>query len=172
MTTSVRPIVYTNQFRQQVAPGEVDEQINRSGVFTAILSPNQATPLVAGARVALDAANTQPTMPQVVAAADSADGIGVLIKTVQRGVFRPNLGGAGTPGDLCEVAYFLGPVTWQVANDTIAPMAQLECATVTIASQDYPFYQTKNANKLAGLALDPAVQNGIFRMFTLSSLIS
>jgi hypothetical protein len=171
MTTSVRPIVYINQFRQSVAPGEVDFQITRSGVFTAILSPNQTTPLVAGARVTLDTANTNATMPQVLGAADGTDGIGVIVKTVKQGIASPNLGGAGTPGDIVEVAYFFGPVVWQVANATIQPGQQLECATVTIAGQAYPFYQPIASNKLAGLALDPAVQNGIFRMFVLSGLV-
>jgi hypothetical protein len=172
MTTSVRPTVYINQFRQTVAPGDVDLAISQNRFFSAILSPNQATPLVAGARVKLDSSNTNPTMPQVLGAADNEDAIGVIKKTVKRGIFQPNLGGSGTPGDICEVAYFAGPCVWEVANDTIAPQDKLECVTVTIDSQDYPFFQTKDSGKLAGLALDPAVQNGIFRMLVLSGLVS
>lgn len=171
MTTSVRPITYINQFKQSVYPGEPDLQISRNGYFTAVLSPNQATPLIAGARVKLDSANTQPTMPQVLGAADSDQAIGVIMKTVKQGVFNPNLGGAGTPGDIVEVAFFAGPVLWQVANATIQPQQQLECASVTIGGQSYPFFQPIAANKLAGLALDPAVQNQVFRMFVLSGLV-
>jgi hypothetical protein len=171
MTTSIRPTVYINQFRQSVSPGDVDLAISSNRFFSAILSPNQTTNLVAGARVKLDSANTNATVPQVLEAADSDEAIGVIKKSVKRGVFRANVGGAGTVGDVCEVAYFAGPCIWQVANATIAPQAQLECATVAIAGQNYPFYQTLAANKLAGVALDPAVQNGIFRMFVLSGLV-
>lgn len=171
MATSVRPQTFINQFRQSVYPGQVDLQIAKSGVFTAVLSPLQTTPLIAGARVSLDATNTNPTLPQVVGAIDGAQAIGVLIKTIKAGTFQPNLGGAGTPGDLVEVAYFAGVCTWQVANATIAPQQQLECATVTIGGQAYPFYQPLAANKLTGLALDPAVQNAVFRMFWLSGLV-
>lgn len=172
MATSVRPVTYINQFRQSVYPGEMDLQINKAGVFTAILSPSQTTPLVAGARVKLDSANTQPTMPQVLGALDSDDAVGVITKTVKQGIASPNLGGPSTPGDIVEVAFFFGPVVWQVANATIAPQQQLECATVTISGQDYPFFQPLAASKLAGLALDPAVQNGVFRMFVLSGLVA
>lgn len=169
--SAMRPVVYTNQFRQSVSPGTPDLQINSNGVFTAILSKNQTTPLVAGARVALDSANTQATMPQVLGVADNADGIGVITKSVKNGIAQPNLGGAGTPGDIVEVMFFAGPVIWQVANAAIQPMQQLECVTVTLSGQDYPFFQPIAANKLAGLALDPApAQNTIFRMFVLSSL--
>lgn len=171
MTTSVRPITYINQLRQSVYPGELDLQINKSGVFTAILSPNQATALVAGARVKLDSANTNPTMPQVLGAADSDQAVGVITKTVKQGIAQPNLGGASTPGDIVEVAFFFGPVVWQVANATITPQQQLECATVSITGQDYPFYQPIASNKLAGLALDPALQNQVFRMFVLAGLV-
>lgn len=173
MATSVRPTTFINQFKQSVYPGEVDLQISRSGVLTAILSPNQTSDLVSGARVKLDAANTQPTMPQVVAAADNEAALGVIIKTVKKGIARANLGGAGTVGEIVEIGLLpLGVCVWQVANDTIAPMQQLEAATVTISGQDYPFFQPKAANALAGLALDPAVQNAVFRMFVLGSLVS
>lgn len=171
MATSVRPITYINQFKQSVYPGEMDLQINMSRVFTAILSPNQTTPLVAGARVKLDATNTQPTMPQVLGALDSDSAVGVITKTVKNGIASPNLGGPSTPGEIVEVAYFFGPVVWEVANATIAPQQQLEAATVTIGGQAYPFFQPIASNKLAGLALDPAVQNGVFRMFVLSGLV-
>lgn len=170
--SATRPITYINQFRQSVAPGTPDMQINSNGVFTAILSPDQATALVAGARVKLDAANTQATMPQVLGAADGEDAIGVITATVKKSIFQPNLGGAGTPGDIVEVMFFAGPVIWQVANATIAPQDQLECASVTLSGQVYPFFQPIATGKLSGLALDPAVQNSIFRMFVLSSLTS
>ncbi len=169
--SAARPIVYTNQFKQSVAPGTPDLQINQSGAFTAVLSKNQATALVAGAKVKLDAANTQATMPQVLACADGEDGIGVIIASVKKSIFQPNLGGVGTPGDIVEVFFFAGPVIWQVADAAISPMDQLECKTETIGGQDYPFYQLLNSGKLAGLALDPApAQNTIFRMFVLSGL--
>lgn len=169
---SIRPITYTNQFKQTVYPGEVDLQISRSGVITAVLSPNQATALVAGCKVQLDSANTNATMPQVIAASDSQQAVGVLIKTIKGGTFQPNLGGAGTVGDIVEVALFpMGPCIWQVANTTISPQNQLEQITVTISGQAYPFYQPIVSNKLAGLALDPAVQNGVFRMFVLGGLV-
>lgn len=171
MTTSVRPVTYINQFKQSVYPGELDLQINKSGVFTAILSPNQTTPLVAGARVKLDSANTQPTMPQVLGAADSDQAVGCITKLIKGGIAQPNLGGANTPGDIVEVAFFFGPVIWQVANASIAPQQQLECASVTISGQSYPFFQPIASAKLAGLALDPAVQNQVFRMFVLAGLV-
>ncbi len=170
---AARPTVYTNQFRQSVAPGTPDMQINSHGAFTAVLSPNQTTPLIAGAKVKLDATNTQATMPQVVECGDSEDGIGVIIATVKKSIFSPNLGGADTPGDIVEVFFFAGPVIWQVADAPIQPMDQLECKTETIGGQAYPFFQPLNAGKLAGLALDPAAaQNTIFRMFVLSALVA
>lgn len=170
---AARPIVYTNQFKQSVAPGTPDMQLNDSGAFTAVLSKNQATPLVAGCKVKLDVTNTQATMPQVVACPDNEDGIGVIIASVKKSIFSPNLGGAGTIGDIVEVFFFAGRVIWQVANAAIAPMDQLEAVTVNIGGQDYPFFQELASGKLAGLALDPApAQNTIFRMFVLSGLTS
>lgn len=170
---AARPVVFTNQFRQSVAPGTPDLQINSNGVFTAVLSGSQTTPLVAGARVKLDAANTQATMPKVLAAADNEEAIGVLTATIKKSIFSPNLGGMGTPGDVVEVMFFAGPVIWQVADAAIAPMDQLEAKTETLGGQDYPFYQPLATGKLAGLALDPApTQNTIFRMFVLSGLTS
>lgn len=168
---NVRPIVYINQFRQQVSPGDVDLQISRNGFFAAVLSPNQTTSLVAGARVKLDPANTNATLPQVLGALDSEAAIGQIKKTIKKGIFAPNLAGANTPGDLVEVAFFAGPCIWQVAGATIQPQQQLESVLTTIGGQAYPFFQPIAANKLAGLALDPAVQNGIFRMFVLSGLV-
>lgn len=171
--SAARPIVYTNQFKQSVAPGTPDLQINSNGVFTAVLSADQATALVAGARVKLDASNTQATMPQVLGAADNEQAIGVITATVKKSIFQPNLGGAGTIGDMVEVMFFAGPVIWQVADAAIDPMDQLECVTETIGGQAYPFFQPLASGKLAGLALDPApAQNTIFRMFVLSGLTS
>ncbi len=170
---AARPVVYTNQFKQSVAPGSPDLQINDAGAFSAILSGSQTTPLVAGARVKLDAANTQATMPKVVEADDNEDAIGCIIGTVKKNIFQPNLGGAGTVGDIVEVFFFAGPVIWQVSDDVIQPGDQLEAKTETIGGQDYPFFQPLNAGKLAGLALDPApAANLIFRMFVLSGLTS
>ena len=168
---AARPVVYTNQFKQSVAPGTPDLQINSNQAFTAVLSPNQTTPLVAGARVKFDSANTQPTMPQILGAADNEAAIGVIIATVKKSIFQPNLGGASTIGDIVEVFFFAGPVIWQVADAAIQPGQQLEAKTETIGGQDYPFYQPLSAGTLAGLALDPAAaQNVIFRMFVLNSL--
>lgn len=168
---AARPVVYTNQFKQSVAPGTPDMQINSQGAFSAILSKNQATPLVAGCRVKLDSANTQATMPQVLGAADNEDAIGVIIATVKKSIFQPNLGGVGTPGDIVEVFFFAGPVIWEVADAPILPGQQLEAKTETIGGQDYAFFQPLAAGKLTGLALDPApTQNTIFRMFVLNSL--
>lgn len=168
---SSRPTVYINQFKQSVAPGDVDLAISQNKFFSAALAPSQATALVAGQRVKLDVTNTNATLPLVVAAADNEDAIGVIKKTVKKGIFQPNLGGAGTIGDIVEVGYFLGPVIWQVASATIAPQDQVECAGQTIGGQLYPFFQPLASGKLAGLALDPAVNNGIFRMFVLSGLV-
>lgn len=171
--SATRPIVYTNQFKQSVAPGTPDLQINSNGVFTAVLSASQTTPLVAGARVKLDAANVQPTMPQVLEAGDADESIGVIISTVKKSIFSPNLGGVGTPGDIVEVMFFAGPVIWQVANAAVAPGDQLEQVTVSTGGQNYPFFQPLASGKLTGLALDPAAaQNTIFRMFVLSGLTS
>jgi hypothetical protein len=171
--SATRPTVYTNQFRQSVAPGSVDLQIAGNGFFTAVLSGLQTTPLVAGARVKLDAANTQATMPQVVAAADNEDAIGIIITSLKKSIFAANIGGAGTIGDIVEVGCLVGPCIWQVANAAVAPGQQLEAVGVTIAGQSYPFYQPLASGKLAGIALDPALaQNSIFRMFVVTNLLS
>lgn len=164
---ATRPTLYINQFRQSVAPGDLDLQITRTGVITGVLSPNQATDLPAGQAVKLDTANTNATVPQFLLAADNEAAIGVIKRTAKRSVFRANVGGAGTIGDPVEVTYFGGPVVWEVANATILPQAQLEFAT----SGGYPYAQTLAAGKLRGVALDPAVASAIFRMITLSGLV-
>lgn len=170
---AARPTVYTNQFKQSVAPGSPDLQINDAGFFSAVLSPNQTTPIVGGARVKLDPANTNPTMPQILEAGDSDDAIGCIIVSLKKGIFQPNLGGANTPGDIVEVGFLAGPVIWQVADAAVQPGEQLEQKTESIGGQNYPFFQPLNTGKLAGIALDPAAaQNQIFRMFVVTNQLA
>lgn len=149
------PTQNINQFSQAPVRGQLDLQITKSGVITGILSANQATELKAGDFVKLDGAITAGFVPQFVEAADNADALGVITRTVKAAKF--------SAGDAVEVAYFGGPVIWLVAGATIAPGQQLE------ASGD--FMIPLNTGKLRGLALDPAVDSALFRMISLSGLV-
>ena len=155
---STVPPMNINQFGLQGAPGQVDLQITRAGVLTGKLGTVSGS-LKAGARVKLDATLAAGFCPQFVAAADNADAVGVIIRTAKKSEF--------VTGDLVQVA-IQGTVVWAVANATIAPNDQLEAATTS----GQAFMQPIATGSLAGLAIDPAVQNGLFRMIVLSGLFS
>lgn len=155
---SIVPSVSINQFSQASVPGQVDLQITNSGVITGKLGTVSGS-LKAGAAVKLDATLTAGFNPQFVAAADGEDALGTIIRTPKKATF--------VTGDEIQVAYFGGPVVWAVANATIAPGDQLEFVTTS----GQPFAQPLAAGALRGLALDPAVQSGLFRMISLSGLV-
>ncbi len=150
------PSQLTNQFEQTPAIGQTDLGIARgSGVIAMQISANEAGTLNVGSRVKLDSAVTTPMgFPQVVAAADNEDGIGIILRTVKSSQL--------TKGAVIEVGTQLGLVTFQVAAATIAAGAKVEMAS--------GFVQTKAAGSTFGIALDPGVLNGFLRVGLLMPL--
>lgn len=152
------PNVSINQFSQAPVPGQVDLQITNARVITGKLGTVSGS-LKAGAAVKLDSSLTAGFNPQFVAAADAEDAMGILIRTVKKATF--------VTGDQVQVAYFGGPVVWQVAGATLSPGQQLEFVTTS----GQAFAQPLAAGALRGIALDPAVDSALFRMITLSGLV-
>ena len=151
--------LYTNQFGQQVAIGDIDLGIQQSGALAGILSPNQASPAVtvnAGAPAIIDTAITTGYVVNFKQAAITDVAIGIFRRTTMEGVFAI--------GDQVEVALFGGPVVWLLANATITP-GQL-------------VYQDANAlvvgsgggAKSRGIALDYAVATQVLRVLLISAV--
>lgn len=147
-----------NQFQQVPIRGEQDLQISRSGVLSAIVSPNQATALKAGDFVKIDAAViTAGNFPNIVAAASSAVGlVFVIIHDVKKDSY--------VAGDVLQVAPLIGgPVVFLTAAATIAPGAAVEDSGSSTV-------QTLSGGKLRGYALDPGVTGQLLRVVTWASL--
>ncbi len=110
--------LYTNQFGQQVAVGDIDLGIQQTGKLAGILSPNQATPgvtVAAGAPAKIDTAITVGNVVNFLQAATTDVAIGVFARTSMEGTFALL--------DQVEVALFGGPVMWFLANATVTPGA-------------------------------------------------
>ena len=150
------PSQNSNQFRQTQVRGQRDLGIVAgAGCISCQLSANESGTLYAGYRVKLDAAITSPMpYPQVKAALDNEDAIGVIAYTVQKSTF--------VTGDKVEVLCNFGPIVVEVAAATIAPGAKVEMSS--------GFVQTKAAGSTFGIALDPGVLNGFCRIAILSPL--
>jgi hypothetical protein len=138
-----------NQFQQVAVRGDIDLNINDSGVITGQVSANQATPLVGGTFVKLDSANTGPIPQFVAAAVGDANIIGVIKRNVKSDSFAT--------GQYVEILSNLGPVMYLVAGATVASGAQVQDngdGTVV----------TKSANAARGIALDPGTTGNLFRV--------
>ena len=143
-----------NQFEQAPIKGQLDLQISKSGVISGVVGANQSAALVAGDPVAFES-YTSGAQPQFVKAAYNAASIGCIVADTKKESF--------VAGDTIEVAFF-GVVIYQVAKATIAPGAIVE-------QHSDGTYQTFSAGVKRGIALDPAVAAGLFRMIIMPSIV-
>lgn len=108
--------LYTNQFGQSVAVGDLDLNIMNGGSLVGILSPNQASPAVtvnAGAPAKIDTTITTGKVLNFLQAGITDLAIGNFKRTVNQGVFSVL--------DVVEVAMTGGAVIWLLAAATITP---------------------------------------------------
>ena len=109
------PQVQTNQFdNSNPARGDLSEAITRSQVLAGILT---AGTVVAGDRVKLDSAITDPGFIGFVAAADNEVAFGVVKRTPKQTTF---VAGNEDTNKL-EVAFSGGQVMYQVGSTTLTP---------------------------------------------------
>lgn len=125
---SAIPQMYTDQFDQQPAVGDVDLSIMKSGVLTGVLASSVTGSKIAGTRVKLDASNTKPGTVAFVVAADNEAAYGVIKRTAQKTSF--------VAGDLIEVAYQGGPAMFLAAGATIAPGVVVGMASGFLVASD------------------------------------
>lgn len=150
--------LYTNQFSQQVAIGDLDLNIMQSGTLVGILSPNQSSPGVtvsAGMPAKFDTTITSGSVPNFLQAAQTDLAIGMFYRTTMQAVYGLL--------DIVHVALFGGPVMWLLANGTITPGA-----TVYNDSTGAFVNTTGGGNKARGIALDYAVNNQVLRVLLTS----
>ncbi len=141
-----------NQTEPLPVQGDLDLSIAQSQTISGQVSANQATALVGGQPVVLDSANTTLSFPQFKAAGQTDVAIGFVKRTVQANSFP-------TGADI-EVVGDFGPVMWLTAANTIAPGGLVEDASGDLTVQAY----TSASNKVRGIALDPGIATGVFRV--------
>lgn len=145
---------YTNQFGQQVAVGDTDLNIVKTGSLTGILSPNQSSPAVtvnAGAFAKIDTTITSGYVVNFLQAAQTDLAIGVFLRTSTQGVFGVL--------NVVQVALFGGPVVWLLTNGTVTPGA-LVYSDVTGAFVN----TTVGSNKARGISLDYGLTGTLVRV--------
>lgn len=136
-------------------PGEIDIQLSKSGIFSAIVSTG---PLKAGQFVKLDSTNTGP-YPKVVAAGQSDQADGMVSYIVKDATFAT--------GDKVEISFFGGNVVWQQATAVaITPGTQVESDSTGL------LVQAQSANKVRGIALDYFAASGMGRIIQTQPLVS
>jgi hypothetical protein len=146
--------LYTNQFNQQVAVGDIDLGIMQTGALAGVLSANQSSPAVtvlAGAPAKIDTTITSGYIVNFLQAAQTDLAIGFFKRTLMEGTF--------SIGDQVEVALFGGPVMWLLANGTITPGA-----TVYNDTTGAFVNVTASSNKARGIALDYALTGQVLRV--------
>lgn len=146
--------LYTNQFGQQVAIGDLDLGLMQGGALAGILSPNQSSPAVtvqAGFPAKIDTAITTGFVVNFVQAAQTDLAIGFFRRMAAQATFALL--------DVVEVALFGGPVMWMLANGTITPGA-----TVYNDSTGAFVNTTAGGNKARGIALDYATTGNVLRV--------
>lgn len=152
--------LFTNQFGQQVAVGDIDLGINQTGKLPGILSPNQTSPavtVVAGAPAKIDTTITVGNVVNFLQAAITDAGIvGIFTRTSMEGTFAQL--------DQVEVALFGGPVIWMLANATLTPGA-----TVYLDSSNR-LVGTGGGAKSIGILLDYATAGTIVRVLLCSAV--
>lgn len=150
------PQLSSDQFAQTPCRGDLDLTITKSGVIsgtlTSVAGAQQTGQVNAGDRVKLDASVTDPGFIGFVPAADDEAAIGCVKRTSKQAAFAA--------GDICEVAYFGGPVMYQVAGATVTPGATVEQAD--------GFVQPLAANSPLGIALDYGVESGMIRVILMA----
>lgn len=145
--------LYTNQFGQQVAAGDLDLNIQQSGALAGILSPNQSSPAVtvkAGAPAKIDTTITSGYVVNFLQAAITDVAIGNFKRTSMEGTFGLL--------DVVEVALFGGPVMWLVAGATITPGLTVYQDTNGLV------VGTGGGAKARGIALDYATSGNVLRV--------
>ncbi len=147
-------LININQFEQTPVRGQLDLQIERSGVLSGEISENEAGSLVAGDAVKLDTANTG-LIPKFLKASASEDAIGYLAYDVKQATV--------VKGDAVQVAFFGGPVMFMEAETALDPGVQVE-------QNANGNVQVLNTGKLRGLTLDPFTIGGLARVIILNSL--
>lgn len=157
--------LYTNQFGQSVAVGDLDLDIMRSGRIAGILSPNQAAAVVAGAPAKIDTtiAYAAGSVINFLQAGQNDLAFGFFTPTVQNATFVGSTGGGiATP---VQVAGMYGPVMWLIASETITPGA-----TVYSDSGGTHVTVTASGSKARGIALDYAVSGQALRVMITNPL--
>jgi hypothetical protein len=143
-----------NQFAQTAMQGDIDLGIMQTGAISGRISPNQATPLLAGTPVKLDTAVTSGKLPMFIAAAVGDVAFGYLKRTLKQSIFAL--------GDDCEVICNPAPVMWLTAKNTVAMGASVESGTDPLT------VQTTSAQKARGIALEPATDGQLVRVYLLA----
>jgi hypothetical protein len=138
-----------NQFDQKPAKGELDLQISKSGVISAVAGANwlSSAIAVAGDPLKFDV-YTSGVIPQFIKAAYNEAHFGFLIHDVKKD--------APVAGDAIQVA-LEGVVIYVIAKSTNA-------AGDTVEQHSDGTYQTYSAGTKRGIAIDPGVAAGLFRM--------
>lgn len=152
--------LYTNQFGQQVAVGDIDLGIVQTGALVGILSPNQATPgltVAAGSPAKIDTTITSGYVVNFLQAAQTDLAIGFFRRNTTEATFSPL--------DIVEVVLAPLPVIWLLANGTITPGA-----TVYNDSTGAFVNVTASSNKARGIALDYAVTGQVLRVLITNPL--
>lgn len=151
--------LYTNQFGQQVAVGDVDLGINQTGALVGILSPNQSSPAVtvtAGSPVKIDTTITSGYVVNFLQAGITDVAIGVFKRTANQATFAVL--------DVVEVALFGGPVVWLLANATITP------GSIVYQDVNGLVVGSGGGAKSRGIALDYAVAGQVLRVLMPSAV--
>lgn len=151
--------LFTNQFGQQVAVGDIDLGIMQTGALAGILSPNQASPgvtVAAGAPAKIDTAITSGYVVNFLQAGITDVAIGVFKRTSMEGTFALL--------DVVEVALFGGPVMWLLANATITPGLTVYQDTNGLV------VGSGGGAKSRGIALDYAVAGQVLRVLLVSAV--
>lgn len=145
------PQVFTDQFdNSNPNRGDLSEAITRSSILAGILT---AGTVVAGDRVKLDSAITDPGFIGFVAAADNEAAFGVVKRTAKQSTF---VSGNEDTNKL-EVMFSGGQVVYQVGGSTLAPGTPVAMSSGFLAVVD-------GTHLVMGLLIDAVVDSSIGRV--------
>lgn len=149
------PNINPNAFAQVTVRGQLDLNISvGAAVIQGVVSANQATALKAGDAVKMD--NTSGNIPTFVAAAVGDDAIGTIVFDEKKS--------SPASGDYIQVVLLNGAgVQWHTAGGTITVGALLEDTGSSTL-------QVRSAQKMRGIALDPATSGNLFRAIMRNSV--
>ena len=138
-----------NQFKQTPVRGQLDLQIQKSGIIQGQVSTNQATSLKAGDFVKLDTAVTTGQFPSFIIASNSADSTMFCIaQNVKKNTF--------VSFDVIDVTFFGGPVMWMTVTGVVACGSLVESVSGLTGAN----VQVQSSNKIRGILLDPSPATG------------